>query len=527
MRFHRCLFIFVIAISIFAVKLGFPGEEVFIRGDKTGVGVDTTDSPEAIFEVKSTEDGILIPRLTIDQRDDILSPPNGLMIYNTDCLIFNFYNGSNWVPFPTLAGVTVGPITGSTTVCEGATSVAYSIPDVEEATGYSWTLPDGASISSGSGTRSIEVDWGTEGGRLCVFANTPCGSQSYCIIVEVTDAPVGGAVTGGGTIDLGDPTPTLTLSGHSGTIDRWQRRLDGGSWADISHTATTYSETPISAGIWDYRAVIAGAGCPDAFSDYATVTVESSVVGDSIVFTYSGSIQTWSVPSGVSSITIEAWGAQGGGSYGGRGARMRGTFSVSPGDGLKILVGGQGITSGWLMSGGGGSFVSTDTNTPLVVAGGGGGADLSGTNQNGTTSEAGQDGYAPSYSSASGGTGGNGGNSTGGTGHGGGGGGFTTSGSGTSAGTAFILGGAGGVGSGGDARINGGFGGGGGAVHNYTGSQYWGGGAGGGYSGGGASCASGAGATQRAGGGGSYNSGTDQSNSSGIRTGNGRVVIRW
>ena len=90
-----------------------------------------------------------------------------------------------------------------------------------------------------------------------------------------------------------------------------------------------------------------------------------------------GSIANFTVPSCVSSITIDAYGAQGGTgpggnpAPGGKGAYMIGTVSVSPGDVLGVLVGQQGGTSG----GGGGSFIwNTSTgNTLLIAAAGGGG----------------------------------------------------------------------------------------------------------------------------------------------------------
>ena len=95
-------------------------------------------------------------------------------------------------------------------------------------------------------------------------------------------------------------------------------------------------------------------------------------------FDYTGSIVNWTVPAGVTKVTINAKGAQGGSNNqiaaaGGLGADITGTFLVTPGDVLKILVGGAGATSG-SPSGGGGSFVATSGNVPMLVAGGGGGA---------------------------------------------------------------------------------------------------------------------------------------------------------
>lgn len=247
-----------------------------------------------------------------------------------------------------------------------------------------------------------------------------------------------------------------------------------------------------------------------------------------------GTIQTYVVPSNVYSISIEAWGAQGGNPNGGKGARMKGNFAVLPGDTMKIVVGHQGIVNNCGGSnssggGGGGSFVWKGNGSSavlLVAAGGGGGGNMNWTNdtitRRGLDADTLQDGVkGNSNLSANGGTAGNGGfgNAPSGTGSGGAGwltaGQNSTYGNGCTGGqTKFtFIGGNGSTtfGPGGE----GGFGGGGGAVCGCGG--------GGGYSGGGA----GEGQVTRAGGGGggSYNIGTARSNSKGVQTGSGKVVI--
>ncbi len=96
---------------------------------------------------------------------------------------------------------------------------------------------------------------------------------------------------------------------------------------------------------------------------------------DELTFSYTGSIENWTVPSGVTLVTIEARGAQGGNSSygtGGLGALIQGTVSVTPGEQLKVLVGEQGYGDSDGAGGGGGSFITRSDDTPLVIAGGGG-----------------------------------------------------------------------------------------------------------------------------------------------------------
>lgn len=115
----------------------------------------------------------------------------------------------------------------------------------------------------------------------------------------------------------------------------------------------------------------------------------------------SGDLQEWVVPLD-GDYRITAFGAQGGGTYGGRGAKISGIFSLKSGDKLYICAGHEGTPMGYgngtgdnNASGGGASFVKTETNTPLVVAGGGaGGMDSEHDLRHGQTTEEGGDATA-------------------------------------------------------------------------------------------------------------------------------------
>lgn len=63
-----------------------------------GVGINNpTPDPSAILDVTSNKQGVLIPRMSRDERNAITSPATGLMIYQTDNSPgFYFYNGSSW-----------------------------------------------------------------------------------------------------------------------------------------------------------------------------------------------------------------------------------------------------------------------------------------------------------------------------------------------------------------------------------------------------------------------------------------------
>ncbi|HLO43642.1 MAG TPA: hypothetical protein VK175_04860 [Leadbetterella sp.] len=58
-----------------------------------------TDIPNSasILDIRSTNKGVLIPRMTTIERDAIVLPIAGLMIYNSSTNRFNFWNGSSWL----------------------------------------------------------------------------------------------------------------------------------------------------------------------------------------------------------------------------------------------------------------------------------------------------------------------------------------------------------------------------------------------------------------------------------------------
>lgn len=139
----------------------------------------------------------------------------------------------------------------------------------------------------------------------------------------------------------------------------------------------------------------------------ANVTYPSPTVGglcssstQTVSYNYTGGVQTFIVPAGVTSLQLDVYGAQGRSNSentaaGGRGGRAQGTLAVTPGQIIRIYVGqGGGVSTagGWngggnagstpcsISRGGGGGGASdirvggTGLNNRVIVAGGGGGA---------------------------------------------------------------------------------------------------------------------------------------------------------
>jgi len=72
---------------------------------------------------------------------------------------------------------TAGSISGKDTVCVNHAGYIFSVPEIANALTYFWTLPTGASISSGQGTHEITVDFSltATSGNLSVYGVNDCG----------------------------------------------------------------------------------------------------------------------------------------------------------------------------------------------------------------------------------------------------------------------------------------------------------------------------------------------------------------
>lgn len=88
-------------------------------------------------------------------------------------------------------------------------------------------------------------------------------------------------------------------------------------------------------------------------------------------FNFTAAQQSWIVPSGVTRISVELLGAQGGGTNAGRGGRVTAQLTVTPGSTLILVVGGQPTNANAVYGGGGVGGSNGATTTRNGFAGGG------------------------------------------------------------------------------------------------------------------------------------------------------------
>lgn len=96
-------------------------------------------------------------------------------------------------------------VSGLTSVCTGQTGVTYSVANVFGATGYTWTVPSGATIVSGQGSNTITVNFGANSvsGSVSVKSTNACGtSGNRTLAVTINACPKIADFTNIGTTNL-------------------------------------------------------------------------------------------------------------------------------------------------------------------------------------------------------------------------------------------------------------------------------------------------------------------------------------
>ncbi len=97
-----------------------------------------------------------------------------------------------------------GPISGPTEVCKD-TEVLYSVEAVTGTTGYVWTVPTGATITSGDGTNSILVSFSNTAvsGNISVRISNSCGiGEPSVLAINVSPLPAPPVITANGPVSF-------------------------------------------------------------------------------------------------------------------------------------------------------------------------------------------------------------------------------------------------------------------------------------------------------------------------------------
>ena len=205
----------------------------------------------------------------------------------------NVKNGTCTAVASGSATITVTPVSsGGTTspknqVCSGSNSGSITLAGYvgniqnweSSVDGIAWTT-----ISNTTTTQSYTNLTETTYYRAVVKSGLCATANSSIDTITVDPPSVGGAISSSTGACLGNNSGTLTLSGHTGSVVRWEYSVDNGvSFNAIPGTAaTTYTYTNITSTT-QYRAIVKSGNCANATSSSATITVSPASVGGTVL----------------------------------------------------------------------------------------------------------------------------------------------------------------------------------------------------------------------------------------------------
>ena len=158
---------------------------------QVGIGTETPEA-SSVLDINSTSKGLLVPRMTQIQKNAILNPATGLLLYQTDGTVgFYSYDGSNW-----LLLINNLSHTGDHNTAIGAQTIINSTGSGNTALGYR----AGETLTTGSNNILIGKN-----------ANVSSNNLSNAIVIGA-----GAIVNASNKIQLGDTN--ITNVGTSGSI---------------------------------------------------------------------------------------------------------------------------------------------------------------------------------------------------------------------------------------------------------------------------------------------------------------------
>jgi gliding motility-associated-like protein len=202
-------------------------------------------------------------------------------------------NGGCTAANSSIASMTIDPATvggttsGSATRCSGTNSgnitlsgYTGSIVRWEFSTdgGVTWT-----NIANTTTTQSYLNLTQTTIYRARVQSGSCVALYSTNSTITISPVTVGGTVAPAATaVCSGSNSGTLTLSGHTGSVIRWEYSTDGGvTWTNIVNTTTSQNYLNLTATRL-YRARVQSGACTFQYSSAAAVNVGPASVGGSV-----------------------------------------------------------------------------------------------------------------------------------------------------------------------------------------------------------------------------------------------------
>lgn len=186
------------------------------------VGLGTiSPNNSALLDVHSTSKGVLIPRMSMENRNAIINPAIGLFIYNLDLKCFESFNGSGWINLCGINGSISSPSNVVAVATDGGASISFDSNNAPSNDVYYAVYSSTGELLGSSNQSPIIVSGLTNGNPVAFSVVTvssngiSMGSQSSNI---VTPSPAPGPVV-----------KFAIKPGENKAYLNWQAPINGGT----------------------------------------------------------------------------------------------------------------------------------------------------------------------------------------------------------------------------------------------------------------------------------------------------------
>jgi len=262
-----------------------------------GIGAESfTPHESAMLEVKSTEKGLLPPRMTTEQRDLIQNPATGLLIFNTTNNCIEVFAYGIWQQmFCAVCPVPNAPSAGTHTPSE--TQIIWNWNSVSGAIGYKWHTTNNYATATDLGSTTTVTQTGL---NICtaytiyVWAYNACGNSTVLNLNSTTT----GNVPSAPTASTHTPSETAIIwiwnASAGATGYKWHTENNYAVANDLGNT-TTVTQTELTCNTSNTIFVWAYNECGNSSVLTLTQTTSACPICDvpSVTFTYKGQQVTY------------------------------------------------------------------------------------------------------------------------------------------------------------------------------------------------------------------------------------------
>jgi uncharacterized protein (TIGR02145 family) len=160
---------------------------------QVGIKTDGTQPDNsAMLDLKTTGKGVLLPRMTFQQRNSIPNPVEGLMVFCTNCNpdgsgVLSLFQGGKWKTIDLSCLAPNNPISG--THIPILTQITWNWNPVSGATGYKWNTANDYSTATDMGNSISFPETGLSCGTSYtryIWAYNPCGHSAGTSLSQAT-----------------------------------------------------------------------------------------------------------------------------------------------------------------------------------------------------------------------------------------------------------------------------------------------------------------------------------------------------